>query len=441
MLKRKKMKNLITILLIGLFAGMGPANAQILKKLRKRAEKAAEETVIRKVEEKTAEETEKAVDTLINAPGKKLKKRKNKGKKGSGEVSEDESLDYDEEEYQEAYMEDNPELEIYSKFDFVPGDNTVFFDNFSQDFIGDFPVHWNTNGGGEVVSTAEGSEKWYEMKPGYNIYHIPDVPSLPEDFTVEFDLLALGIDQQTASTSVLKVILSDDPGFKLGNFAYAQMSFCQYSAIGLWVRNSTKDINNEVSADIREAVLNQPHVSIAVNGQRFRMWVNETKVVDIPRLVPDTNRPDRLKFELINFKDGKERLFISNLKVAEGGIDLRRKLLAEGEISTNGILFESGSATLQPQSMGIIRQISQVLAADDTISLKIVGHTDSDGEEEVNQVLSEERAQAVKNILISIYNIGESRLTAEGRGELEPIADNNSADGKAQNRRVVFTKI
>jgi outer membrane protein OmpA-like peptidoglycan-associated protein len=427
----------IPLLFALVFFGWTHSDAQILKKLKKRAAEAAEETILRKVEEKTADETEKTMDSILEAPGKKM--RKKRGNTGADGPYDEESEKLEEGGYDGET--DLASLEIYSKFDFVPGDQPLFFDDFEADYIGDFPSKWNTNGGGEVVSTSEGAEKWYEMKAGYTIYHVPDLPQLPEEYTIEFDLLATGLDQRTASTSVLKIILSDDPGFKLGNYAYAQMSFCQYSPVGLWVRNSTKDINNEVSADIREALLNQPHISIAVNKQRFRLWVNENKVVDIPRLVPATNRPDRLKFELINFKDGKERLFIRNLKVAEGGQDLRRQLIEEGAVSTTGILFESGSANLQPQSLGIIRQVSQVLQQDNSLSLQIIGHTDSDGDEVVNKALSQRRAEAVIGALVSVYGIDPGRLVAEGKGESEPVADNSTSDGKAKNRRVQFVKL
>ena len=149
-----------------------------------------------------------------------------------------------------------------------------------------------------------------------------------------------------------------------------------------------------------------------------------------------------LKFHMAGFKkEGKERLFISNLKVAEGGEDLRRKLMNEGKISTNGILFDSGSDKIQPQSYGIIRQISQVLMQDNTIKLNIVGHTDADGTDDTNLKLSKARAEAVKNALITIYKISSDRLQTDGKGERIPVGDNNTSDGKAQNRRVEFIKM
>lgn len=335
-------------------------------------------------------------------------------------------------------------LKVYSKFDFVPGDTQLFFDDFSQDFIGDFPSKWNTNGTGEVVRLNNIIGNWFEMKAGYNIYYIPLTDrELPEEYTIEFDLLTSGMDRKTSSTSVLRILLDDNNGFKVGsNTAQASIPFCQYAAIDINIQNkkdNKREIYSNVGADLRKVVLNQPHISLAVNKQRFRLWVNERKYIDVPRLLAE-NKIKYLKFGLNQLKDDKERVFIRNLKIAEGGVDLRRKLMAEGKISTNGILFDSGSATIQPQSLGIVRQISQVLMQDESISLMIVGHTDSDGNDDANLKLSKARAEAVKNALINIYNISGDRLQTDGKGESEPVGDNGTTEGKSQNRRVEFIK-
>jgi outer membrane protein OmpA-like peptidoglycan-associated protein len=214
--------------------------------------------------------------------------------------------------------------------------------------------------------------------------------------------------------------------------------------VGIRVRNFTREagavINNVVAADIREAILDQPHISIAVNRQRFRLWVNEQKAIDIPQLAPAGMKTNQMMFELIQLKQGKERVFIGNVKVAAGGMDLRRTLMAEGRVSTNGILFESGSANIQPHSMGIIRQISQVLMQDGNIRLRIIGHTDADGGEASNLALSARRAEAVRQVLIDLYHIDAGRLQTEGRGETEPVDENGTTAGKARNRRVEFVK-
>src|SRR5690606_35677664 len=179
----------------------------------------------------------------------------------------------------------------------------------------------------------------------------------------------------------------------------------------------------------------------AVNKQRYRLWINESKYLDIPRIVPVGKGISTLKFKVSGLKDGKDRFFISNLKVAEGGEDLRRTLIANGKVSTNGILFDSGSANIQPRSMGIILQIFQVLQQEKDLRLKIVGHTDADGNDQTNLELSKERAEAVKTALTSVYNVAPDRLQTDGKEESEPVGDNTTADGKSQNRRVEFLKI
>lgn len=338
-------------------------------------------------------------------------------------------------------------LEVYSKYDFVPGDKLLFFDDFSQDFIGDFPSRWNTNASGEVVKINKVEGNWFELKSGYGVYFVPDVKDLPEDYTIEFDILTKGIGRQTSSTARFNVILSDNNKFNDGvaHYAFVSIPVGQYGAFSLRAKNyfnrSSGDINTDIKADIRDEVLNQPHISISVAKKRYRLWINETKYIDIPRFIQELNVLKYLKFHINNFKDGEEHLYISNLKVSEGGVDLRRKLLSEGKISTNGILFDSGSANIQPQSLGIIRQISQVLMQDENIKLNIIGHTDADGSDDANLKLSKARAASVKEALVNIYKISGSRLETDGKGENEPVSDNTTSNGKAQNRRVEFVKI
>ncbi|OUR92723.1 hypothetical protein A9Q87_06645 [Flavobacteriales bacterium 34_180_T64] len=343
-------------------------------------------------------------------------------------------------------INDSDDLEIISKFDFVPGDKLIFFDDFSQDFIGDFPSKWNTNGSGEVVKTNKAEGNWFLVKPGYGIQYLPLIDNkLPEEYTIEFDLLTNGLGKNTSSTARLYITLDDNNGFKNGpKNVHVTIPFGLYGAFGIQVQNSDtsiQKINATITADVRKAIVNTPHVSIAVNKKRFRLWIGQIKYVDIPQFIFEPSAIGYLKFNLTGIKDGEERIFIRNLKVAEGGVDLRKKLMSEGKISTNGILFDSGSAHIQPQSYGIIRQISQVLMQDESIKLNIVGHTDADGNDASNMTLSKSRADAVKTALIKVYKISGDRLQTDGKGESQPIGDNTTAEGKSQNRRVEFIKI
>ncbi|WP_244299653.1 OmpA family protein [Aquimarina algiphila] len=88
-----------------------------------------------------------------------------------------------------------------------------------------------------------------------------------------------------------------------------------------------------------------------------------------------------------------------------------------------------------------MKEVAKALQSVSDMQIKIIGHTDSDGNAETNKVLSKQRAKAVKMMLVEQYDIRFSRIQIEGKGEANPIADNNSAQGKAKNRRVEFVKL
>jgi len=415
--------------------------AQFFKKLAKKAEKAAERTVERRVDRETTKKTDQALDSILE-PGSGGKQSP-----GNPQGNENPGGTVDENGTSNGPVTAGPKtIEVYSKFDYVPGDKPIFYDDFNDDFMGDFPSKWNTNGSGEVVTVDGLPGKWYSI--ANRSLTLPNLGSqLPEDFTMEFDLKVTNLTRNTSSLATLDIYLSETPNLTTSESnVMATLNFCQYIAVGVKVDNDFRDdpspITNTLQRDLREVFKDVAHISIAVNKNRYRLWINETKIVDLPQFVVRPNQINYPKFYVSNIDEqgNKERVLISNLKIAEGGVDLRRKLMSEGKISTNGILFNSGSADILPQSMGIIRQISQVLTQDKSIKLNIVGHTDSDGSDESNLSLSENRAEAVKKALISVYGISSDRLSSEGKGEGEPVADNNSAQGKAQNRRVEFIK-
>jgi outer membrane protein OmpA-like peptidoglycan-associated protein len=135
-----------------------------------------------------------------------------------------------------------------------------------------------------------------------------------------------------------------------------------------------------------------------------------------------------------------EYFFISNIRVAVGDPDTRHKLLTEGRFSTSGIYFNTGSATLRAESHGILKEIAGILKENEAIRIQIIGHTDNTGNSGNNQSLSEQRAAAVKKYLNNTFSIDNNRMTTAGKGSSQPVAENNSAEGKAQNRRVEFVK-
>ncbi|MEQ8657873.1 MAG: OmpA family protein [Hyphomicrobiales bacterium] len=113
-------------------------------------------------------------------------------------------------------------------------------------------------------------------------------------------------------------------------------------------------------------------------------------------------------------------------------IQLRRLL------SGNTIRFETGSAAINALSNGLLDRMVRILQSCPNATVEIAGHTDAQGSEEANLTLSQARAEAVSAYLADA-GIPQNRLLAVGYGETDPIADNESEDGRAQNRRIEFT--
>lgn len=107
-------------------------------------------------------------------------------------------------------------------------------------------------------------------------------------------------------------------------------------------------------------------------------------------------------------------------------------------LAAKNILYVTGSAKLQTKSYKGLNDVAQIMAENPGMSLNIDGHTDNVGADDKNQVLSQNRADAVKNYLVS-KGVDAGRITSTGYGETKPIADNKTAAGRQQNRRSELT--
>ena len=101
------------------------------------------------------------------------------------------------------------------------------------------------------------------------------------------------------------------------------------------------------------------------------------------------------------------------------------------------IRFEPGRAIIDPDSAGLLDRLIETALRCPNARIEIAGHTDADGEDAFNQALSEKRAQAVSDYLVKA-GLPADRFTATGYGSTQPIATNDTDEGKAQNRRIDF---
>src|SRR5690606_53268 len=116
---------------------------------------------------------------------------------------------------------------------------------------------------------------------------------------------------------------------------------------------------------------------------------------------------------------------ISNIKITTASSDMRSKLITEGKLTTYGITFDVNKAVVKSESFGTLKSIADVLKENETVKVKIIGHTDSDGDDAKNLELSNLRAESVKNELIKNFGIDASRMETEGAGETKPVAPND----------------
>lgn len=121
----------------------------------------------------------------------------------------------------------------------------------------------------------------------------------------------------------------------------------------------------------------------------------------------------------------------------KGCPEIKKEVRQLFQKALQGIQFETAKSTIKPVSFKILDQVAVVLTENPTYLVEIQGHTDNVGKKDANQILSQNRANAVRNYLIN-KGIDEKRMTANGYGDTKPVLPNTSVQNKAKNRRVEF---
>ena len=406
-------------------------HGQILKKVADRAKNRVENKVNNKVDN----EVDKAVDSLTTI--------KKDDKNGNDMTVADDNTGSE-----KAKSETGPaSFKAYSKYDFVPGEKVIGFEDFSNGSIGDFPAGWNTNGAGEIVTVEGYPGRWLWLtKPGVFIPEFTD--KYPDDFTFEFDLLhgmPFGGAQlnfviaQLSNMDQLQAWNTSPNTFKTG--FYITHSAQKEGYVSTEIRkNSTTLSSNQVNTELMSDKYNPVHISVWRQKERLRIYVNQEKMWDIPKAIAADAKLNAIFFNINDAHPGSQ-FYAGNLRLAVGAPDTRKKILEQNKWVTHGILFDVNSANIKPQSYGTLKEMANVLKEYADLKVKIVGHTDADGADASNLDLSKRRAASVRTALAKEFGIDESRMETDGKGEGEPIDKNDNPAGKANNRRVEFIKI
>lgn len=393
---------IVLLVVVGLALMGNPADAQ-LGKLKDKLKQKAEEKVDKKVDEAIEGEEEEA-------PAEEAE--------GAEEVVEGAAP---------AGTTVSEEMKLYTKYDFVPGDKVLFYDDLSTDEVGEFPARWNLeNGVFEVVQ--QGKDRYIMCSDEGKIRPRIAPGPLPPRYTVEMEFYSKG------------------PG-KKGHWYFIEWIDAEDQRIGELM--ITDNLNTRLTIQSKQLASKALPAPLAAGVHTMRIMATKSSIkcyIDHERIA---NVPAVEGFEPVGFAvhmdpwldEPDNPMLLRSFRFAEGGKTLRQQLDEAGRIITHGILFDSGSTKIKAESYKTLADIGQLLADDAALRLSIEGHTDSDGADAANQTLSDGRAAAVKTYLQEVYKIDGGRLEAKGWGETKPIDTNDTPEGKANNRRVELVKL
>lgn len=406
------------LLLIGcLMAGQSMANAQIWKKVKDRVKQTVESKITQKSQDVTTNAMNKAEGAIAGRDGQPASTGAN-GNNTSNTASQT--------------VNETKSFSDYKSYDFVPGDKIIFEPDISKEADAELPARFKLLKGNAEIQSHEG-EKILHLDEGGSTSITPLMSTdsyLPEQFTVEFDMSYENKDKYMKYTNYFDVV------FMKANQSFFEQPVYRFritSGSGVeWAKGGhirlPEDFSNALSTDN-----NWHHIAIYVNKNIGKVYMDASRVAA-------SNTLDLGAEKMAINVDGRYGIKIKNFRLAAGGSDKYNKIITDGKFITHGILFDVAKASIKPESAGTLNEVIKMMKAHPELKFEIDGHTDSDGQDQANLELSQQRAAAVKDQLVKM-GISEDRLTTKGFGETKPIDTNDTQEGKANNRRVEFIKM
>ncbi len=337
--------------------------------------------------------------------------------------------------------------------DFKRGSVILFQDDVTAETVGEFPSKWDLFQG-TVETKTLGGVKALNLTDNAQVQPLIKEQGayLPEEFTIEYDFYYWPTTTVPGNDGIglndLRLILavtkdrSDFPGegYDEGDLT----AFVLRHGVCSDSEHNYHFNGNKEGSFTYSFKKGWNHVALSFNKRALKVYFNDKRVVNLPRVNQPTWMCFQVPYDYINLT------FISNVIVAKGAVALYdrnaqsmtavEKAIAEtGKFVTNNILFETGKATLKPESMAEIQKVADYMKKNPTARFEVQGHTDNQGSDAVNDPLSQQRAEAVVKALEGL-GVDGFNLKAVGKGSHEPVADNKTDAGRAKNRRVEFIK-
>jgi outer membrane protein OmpA-like peptidoglycan-associated protein len=319
-----------------------------------------------------------------------------------------------------AKIAEQPGNGVWRNYDFVPGATVWKATDFSTEPVGRFPARQLEFVSGNMQIVEFEGAKVLEATSA-SVLRVPLPEALPQAFTIEFSL-------RIPAANFATQVFTSPKSASIARHPHDYVSITHTPGI--------YRAGRELSAtQTRSLVAKTVPVRIQVRDDWAIMYVGADRVSQAP--TANFGRGKAVEFHLT--ANARFPTYLSEITIAVGLDSLYDALMATGEFTTRGILFDTGADVLRPESTPALEMITTTLTEHPDLRVQIEGHTDSQGDDALNQALSERRAAAVVAYLVA-QGIPAARLTAVGKGETAPAGDNATAEGRQQNRRVVIRR-
>lgn len=338
----------------------------------------------------------------------------------------------------------NTNFQVYSDFDFIPNEEVLVLEDFEDEPIGLLPANWVTKAKGSIISMQDFPYKWLKMESNGD-YESKYLQNLPTEFSIEMDVICLdnvGINATGLSFGFIKN--TQLPSNKI------QKEFSTYFTIhpgkkqtSLVSIDENKEERNKSSKEQLKFIENSGKINkiyIWRQRSRLRVYIDNEKIWDILDAFQEG-----IAYKMViqqDFSCDNCGIAMSNIVFSKGRPNVYTKLVNEGKYITRGILFETNSDRIKPESYGVLKEVAQTMIDTPALKIKAIVHTDSENgtNAKTSLELSLKRALMVKKIFVEEFKIDATRIETDGLGDSKPLESNHTPKGKANNRRIEFIK-